>query len=210
MSKRFFQEIIDEAIELLEESRTKSLPIDIQRIAFDLIEKLSGLLAGIKGKEEQEFAKLVRYTNEFLQYLRDYEIVQDKSAVAVKMELLAKAIAVQAQKIASLSSPKELEKLTLKHRFGSILGSLKLLERDDFSEKKVRSIILEHELLEWKKKEAQEFSLMVNYIDNYLKCLLDAKAAIRKDVEAAIEHLRKAKIFGVLIVKQAKKLAELL
>lgn len=212
MSKGFFQESIDEAIWLLVTGKKVA--------AFDLIEKMSGMLAGIKGKEEQEFAQLMRYANEFLRYLHEYEIARDKAAVAKKMELLTKAIAGQAQKVVSLSSPKGLERSSLKHFLGRILASVRLLKWENTSEKKllkrkyaseeVKAIVLEHSLLRWKEKEAQEFSLMINYIDDYLRCLYDAKVAIRKDTAAAIKHLRKAKIFGVLIVKQAERLAALL
>lgn len=211
MSQEFFQEGIDEAIGLLEESRaTNYVDVKTEKLAaaFDLIEKLAGFFTDLKGREEREFAKLVQYTNEFIRGLKNYEITRNKQALTAEMETLARVIAAQAKKIVSIS--KELEKLPLRHRLGTILGSLRLLERDDSSEKKTKEIILEHSLLKWEEKEAHEFSLMINYIDNYIKCLLAARDEVSRNVPAAIEKLRKASIFGALIMKQVKRLAALL
>lgn len=211
MSQEFFQEGIDEAIGLLEESRaTNNVEVKTEKLAaaFDLIEKLAGIFVSLKGREEREFAKLVQYTNEFIYSIKNYEITRDKRAIAAEMETLARVIAAQAKKIVSISE--ELEKLPLKHRLGTILGSMRRLEGDDSSEKKTKEIILEHSLLKWEEKEAQEFSLMINYIDNYIRCLLAARDEVSRNAPAAIEKLRKAGIFGALIMTQAKRLAKLL
>ena len=163
MSTKFFQESIDEAIALLEQSLslTKKKPkIEKQRTAFDLIEQLSGILGGLKRQEEREFATLVQYTNEFLRSLQSYEMIEDKSAIIGEMEPVAKAIAFQAQKIASLSE----EPKTLRSK--SFLDLY--LKREKFSEEKTKQLILKHAFLQWKEKEAQEFSLLINYIDNYI------------------------------------------
>ena len=207
MSENFFQEGINEAIGLLEESqaaRAEKVKIEKWRAAVDLVEKLTGLLTGLKGREEEEFAKLMRYSDEFLRYLRDYETARDKSNIAAKMEPLAEIIARQAQKIIALAKGEELEKLSLRHSSGQIFSSTALLERDTASEKKIKEIVMEHSLVEWKKKEAKEFALLMSYLDNYLKCLGEAKKT--RDLPTAIERLRKAKIFGILVVKQAKRL----
>jgi len=197
---------VDEAIALLRESqrnRNEMIKTWKLRDASSLIEKLIGIFAGLRRGEEKEFAKLVQYTQEFLRSLHAYEFVEDKSIIIREMEPIAKAIAIQAKKIASLSTSEGPNALRLR----SFLDLY--ISRELSSKRKAKRIILEHALLQWQEREAQEFSVLINYIDNYIRCLEEAQAALKKNIRQAIEQLNKAKTFGIFIVKQAEKLGEL-
>ena len=211
MSKKFFQEGIDKAIELLLESLVvadRKIKLQKQQAAFEIIERLIGLLTGLKGKEEQEFAKLMRYNTELLNDLRAYEAVSDKRNIIEKMNGLAGYIVNQSKKVENLAKIDELVSLSFKHNLGHILSSAMLLEKETGSKVKIKEVILKHALQDWNEKEAKNFAKLINYIDNYLQRLHDAK--VTRSPEAAIENLKRAKIFGVLIVRQLKKVVALL
>lgn len=213
MSKDFFQESIDEAIALLEESNNisdLSLQRSKRKTAYDLIEKLSGFLAGLKGREEGEFLALVNRTKLLLGFIQNYEIARDKQLIAAKMRPLVRDIVKKVESIVSLTVPGELESLPSKTHLERMLDSM----RNTSSEQKIKEITIKHFFQNWKEREAQEFALLINYLDNYLRYLKNANLEMAKDnkksLAAAIVNLRKAKIFGVLVVKQARKMAELL
>lgn len=124
------------------------------------------------------------------------------------MDRLISLIARQSKKISDMTKIDELAGLSLKHTLGHILGSAKLLEKETGSEIRINKVILEHSIQDWSKKEAKNFAKLIGYIDNYLKYLRNAKAA-RNQLDA-IKKLEKAKIFGILAVKQLQKFAELL